>query len=507
MDCPVQDPRRMSPPSPEPAPGRPIARQLALGLTAIGVVAVVMCGVLLSIIHDVSGLVSGMRHDEGAIRRGLELATSVREHGTIVVGVLLDPDDARVAAYDVSRQSVRARIQQLAAIVPEAERWRVEALGEKTQRVHDVFVAALPSARLGNRAAVLEAHRSIEGSNAEAAAHADALAKAVESRMAHSHVLATDSARRGLLAGSAFVLLIVLLCVAFMLRLRSAVFRPLVALTNAARRVGKGEFHPHTGDLGEGELATLGTAFQRMANELEQRQVRLVHSERMAAIGQLAAGVAHELNNPIGIIRGYLKTMNPEGDVETLREELAIVDEESSHCQRIAEDLLSYARATQLVVSRVSARSFLSEIVERSRGTEPLRSREVVFDAQDVEIEIDTTRLRQVVSNLLLNASQASPDTAPIGVRGRVDGAAYHIDVEDRGEGVAPEDRDRVFEPFFSKRRGGSGLGLSVVLGIVQAHRGAIGVVDREGGGSVFRVRLPLRQPSATSRDESGAVQ
>ena len=114
------------------APPRAIARQLALGFGMVSVVAVAMCAVLLAIIHDVSQLVSGMRHDEHAIRQGLELATAVREQSTLMAAALVDPDPDHVRAYEARRADVRARIQQLSADVPEPERWRVAVLGEKT---------------------------------------------------------------------------------------------------------------------------------------------------------------------------------------------------------------------------------------------------------------------------------------------------------------------------------------------------------------------------------------
>lgn len=480
------------------APPRAIARQLALGFGMVSVVAVAMCAVLLAIIHDVSQLVSGMRHDEHAIRQGLELATAVREQSTLMAAALVDPDPAHVRAYEARRAEVRARIQQLSADVPEPERWRVAVLGEKTQGMHDHFsAAALPAARQGDLQTVRAVHGALEGLEREAAEQADALARAMEGKMAHAHVLATDSTRLGMLAGGLCVLGVLGLSVGFTVRLRAAVLRPLVALTEAARRFGRGDFGARVGAVGSGELAALAQAFDRMTEELAAREARLVESERMAAIGQLAAGVAHELNNPIGIIRGYLKTMSPEEDPETLRDELAILDEEAAQCQRIAEDLLSYARARELDLARVDAAAFLEEAVRRFQESPAAAGRAVMVALEPAELEADAPRIRQVVLNLLTNAIQASPPDTQVEVRGVKDGLHYCVEVEDQGPGVLLEDRQRVFEPFYSKRRGGSGLGLSVALGIVQAHRGTIEVRAGASGGAVFRVCLPLSQTPA----------
>ena len=101
------------------------------------------------------------------------------------------------------------------------------------------------------------------------------------------------------------------------------------------------------------------------------------------------------------------------------------------------------------------------------------------------------------MENLLRNAAQASPEDGRIEVIGRREGTGYRIDVADRGPGIEPSDRDRVFEPFFSRRPGGSGLGLAVCLGVVRAHGGTIAVRSRDGGGTVFEIVLPDSDPAA----------
>lgn len=448
-----------------------IGRQMAVGFGAVSVVALAMCGMLLSIIYDVSGLIASMRHEETSIRQGLDLATSVRELSNRIAHALIDNDEVHVGRYTDSRERVRVQIQQLSSHVPESEHVRLQALGERTQRMHDLVIStALPAARRGETEELRRVHRELEALGGEAAQLADALAHATSSHMAHAHVLATDSTRLGLIGGGLCALLIIGLSVGFTLRLRASVF---------------------------GELAALGDAFDRMADELTRREARLLENERMAAIGQLAAGVAHELNNPIGIIRGYLKTMSPDEEADTLREELSILDEEAGHCQRIADDLLAYARTGELSVDRVEMGAFLRETAKRFESTATPSGTHVEVDADDVAIEADSARLRQVMLNLLLNAGQASPAGASVKLRGKRTHDAFQIEIEDSGTGVAQEDRSRIFEPFFSKRRGGSGLGLAVCLGIVKAHGGSIEVVDGASGGALFRVRLPLTSPAS----------
>jgi signal transduction histidine kinase len=238
-----------------------------------------------------------------------------------------------------------------------------------------------------------------------------------------------------------------------------------------------------------------------MAEELEVRERRLVETERMAAIGQLAAGVAHEINNPIGIIRGYLKTMGPDSPPETLRDELQILDDEAASCQRIAEDLVAYARTPGLRSASIAMDRLLTETVRRFQETVDGAERRITLDAVPGMAYGDIGRLRQVILNLMVNAAQVSEVDGLIEVSGAsVEGGAYEILVSDRGPGIPPEDRSRIFEPFFSRRAGGSGLGLAVCHGIVRAHGGSIAAEGREGGGTTFRVTVPGTAAAAEER-------
>lgn len=480
-----------------------IAHQIAIGFGTVTIVAVVMCAMLVGIVRDVSSLVAMMRDEETSIREGLALATAVREVSIHIAHTMLEADASHMKHYEEWRGQVQARSAKLAAALPVRERGRVDELAQKAQVLHTRFLSiALPVAQSGDVEAARRAHRELDRLGEDLADDADALAKLAESRMARSHDLATDATSAGLIGGALCILLMVSLSAGFTVRLRVAVLRPLLALTDAARRFGRGDFDLRVGKVGKGELASLAQAFDHMAEELARREARMLHHERMAAIGQLAAGVAHELNNPIGIIRGYLKTMEPDGDPNVLREELAILDEEAAQCQRIADDLLAYARTSEIAVDRIEIGAFLDETVRRFRETSAANSHEVEVVVSDDSVEADGARLRQVVLNLLLNAAQAHQGSEPIVLRGELEGDRYCIEVQDRGPGVDPVDRTRIFEPFFSKRRGGSGLGLAVCLGIARAHDGSIEALERVGGGARLRLCLPRRQPERRSVTE-----
>jgi len=475
--------------------GEVIGRRLALGFGAVSLVAILMGATLVLLLGRVAGSVHTMQRDETAIQESLALSTAVRELFIHQAHLLLSGNTEHISHYDQYRQSVLSAIKALRPLVPKDEADRVKRVSAATQELDDLFEKHLrPAAARGDREALARFHRRAEELVQTTTTEADAIARIVERRMAGAHTSATHYARAGLLAGTLCMVLVVLLSVAFTRHLRRAVLRPLHVLSAAADRLGAGDFRSRVGPVGEGEMGQVAEAFDRMADEVEEREKRLIESERMAAIGQLAAGVAHEINNPIHVIRGYLKTMGAETTPEELVAELAILDEEAAACQRIAEDLVAYSRIPEIDLSPVELDQLVADTVARFLETPEGSGREVTVDVSPGTLHADTGRLRQVLLNLLNNAAQAAPAEEPIHVEGTVapDGAT-EIRVLDRGKGVALEDQPRVFEPFFTKRSGGSGLGLAVCQGIIRAHGGNIRVEDRPGGGAAFRVVLPTR--------------
>ena len=177
-----------------------------------------------------------------------------------------------------------------------------------------------------------------------------------------------------------------------------------------------------------------------------------------------------------------------------LQEELQILDEEAAACQRIAEDLLAFARPGEVSVSSISIDEVLGSVVHRFLESGEAKGRTVSVELEPARVSADAGRIRQVMLNLLRNAVQASPSAARIHIVGArsPEGDRYEFSVMDRGSGVPDEQKTRVFEPFFSTHDGGSGLGLAVCHGIVAAHGGNISVRDREGGGAIVHVALPV---------------
>jgi two-component system NtrC family sensor kinase len=239
------------------------------------------------------------------------------------------------------------------------------------------------------------------------------------------------------------------------------------------------------------EFGDLARQFNAMTSSLKEHQAKLVQSEKLAGIGRLAAGVAHEINNPLAVILGYVRILRKTAQ-GSLDEDLAVVEEETLRSREIVRGLLELSRPTVVESEDVDVRALCDEAVARLRDAKKL-------DAVDVEVEgsarVEGTsaKLRQVLMNLVQNGAEA----AGYGGRVRVqidqrDGGA-NIAVGDSGPGLAPEALSKLFEPFFTTKPTGTGLGLAVSQGIVRAHGGELTVEPSELGGARFVVRLPLR--------------
>ena len=471
---------------------RLIARRLATAFAGMSLVAVVLCGLLLVMLVQVRGAVSDLGRDEGAVRDGLSLALDVREHYIHEAHTVIEGDMSQMGRHGDWVSRIRERAASLAGRVPPSERWRVERVARTAAEIDRVFTErVVPSATAGDREALREAHGEAQRLSYRIAEDADAIVGALEARMAETQASTARASRLAIIAVAVGLLAIIALALQGYFRIRASVMGPLDRLRLAARRIGEGDLAVRVGDVGRGELATVAEAFDRMVEELDDHQRRLVAASRMAAIGQLAAGVAHEINNPIAVIRGYLRTMIPEARDAEQSEELRILDEEAAACQRIVEDMLAYARSRDLEVEVVRIDELLGETVSRYSESDGSAAGRILLDAREGAVRADPMRIRQVVRNLLRNALEVSPAGAAVELGGEpLPDGGYRVHVADRGPGIPADERERVFEPFYTQRAEGTGLGLALCQGIIRAHGGSIEIRDREGGGADMVVTL-----------------
>jgi signal transduction histidine kinase len=252
-----------------------------------------------------------------------------------------------------------------------------------------------------------------------------------------------------------------------------------------------------------------GQIIERQLRELERTQRELVQQEKLAAIGRVAAGVAHEVRNPLGVIRASAsmvqESFEPEQDPYRACE---FICEEIDRLNSIITSLLSLSRPTQLRRRTMS----IDKVVERALhlASEDLTARRIdamrEAESVDTEISADPDLVCQVVYGLLSNAGEAIGEAGRVVVRTRTTRDAVEIEVADSGAGVAAETALHVFEPFFTTKSGGTGLGLPIAERVARAHGGSLAFLPgagagADGRGACFRLRLP----SDAGRLEMGA--
>lgn len=244
-------------------------------------------------------------------------------------------------------------------------------------------------------------------------------------------------------------------------------------------------------------MRELSNSHEELSNAREQ----LMHSERLATMGQLAAGVAHELNNPLGVVLMYTHLMLDEASEKSpMHEDLSLIAQQADRCKRIVAGLLDFARENKALLQHVKIRPLVQRALEGMRIPDDIDVTVRHLHTSE-ECELDPDQIVQVLTNLLSNAIAAMPEGGELEITVEEQEDTIVFRVRDTGTGIREEHLNKIFQPFFSTKGGkGTGLGLAVTYGIVKMHRGDIKVVsnaDPEKGptGTTFEVRLPRRKP------------
>lgn len=303
-------------------------------------------------------------------------------------------------------------------------------------------------------------------------------------------------------AGSAILLCFVLLSVLLVL-----VEQPLQDLMKTIARVDAGDLDARVGFAKRSDdIGALGRRFNEMVARLEQnrREIEELHkremarAEHLATLGELAAGLAHEIRNPLAGIAGVVDVMSKELPANSpSREVMGDVQKEVLHIQAILNDLLSYARPRPPSFQASDLNTTVEQAVILARQqvlTKPIEIRWTTNAAMPSVVH-DATLIQQVVLNLLLNAIQAIGQQGVVEAEIQKEREFAVIRVKDNGRGISADALAKIFKPFFTTRREGTGLGLSLASGIVQAHGGRIEVSSVLKQGSEFRVWLPIERP------------
>jgi two-component system NtrC family sensor kinase len=290
----------------------------------------------------------------------------------------------------------------------------------------------------------------------------------------------------------------ILLAILIAIPVAWSISRPLTHLAEATRKVAQGDWSVRVPLNGFREMRTLARSFNIMVETLTETQEQLLQKEKLASVGQLAAGVAHEINNPLGSVLLYADILckeTPEEN-EQQRKDLRMIIREATRCKTIVNDLLNFSRQNEVLAQDTDLNAMIRTLAEEQSKLELYRNVniETDLDLNLNTIQADPLQLHQVFTNLMNNAAEAMPDGGTLILRTRSDPEAgfVTVEVEDDGIGIPKENMKRIFTPFFTTKPigKGTGLGLAIIYGIVKMHRGQLSVQSEDGKGTKFIITL-----------------
>jgi len=310
------------------------------------------------------------------------------------------------------------------------------------------------------------------------------------------------------------------------MRLSRSIADPIRRLEGVTKKIAQGDFSEAIEVKGMDEIASLEGAVNQMEEKLQyamsslektiemlqEKQVQLVEAEKLASIGRLAAGIAHEINNPLTSVLTFSSLMleqTPADDPRSSR--LKMIVRETTRARNIVRHVLNFAREAPLKLVMMDVNRPVGEIIDSLAAQGAFEGIDLTTDLQaDLpEVSIDPVQIGQVVMNMLLNAVHAIDVPGKIHVVTRLAGGFVEMVFADTGKGIAGENLKKIFDPFFTTKdqTKGTGLGLAVSYGIIKKHGGDIEVVSVVGEGTTFTVRLPVSgEPIGAVLEEDGKV-
>jgi two-component system, NtrC family, sensor kinase len=467
-------------------------RRVLLAFGALVALFAVASGYALVRLSDLHEGTHALREVGGRAREARELGTAVRDQYAHVAHTIILGNDSHRHFHAEARARVEALTRRLAEQARDAEERAavadIQASGDALDALYRDTL--LPAVLAKDAAAVEAAHgRALAWVNRIQArvdaltARSDASMVAFESKVG---AVERDGFRWALvLLGGA-----TLFAAGVGVYIGNSVARPVARLSEGAARLSRGDLDVRIPEDDPGELGHLAAQLNRMTGALREHQTRLVQHEKLAGIGRLAAGVAHEINNPLGVILGYVRLLQRRAE-GVLAEDLRVVEEEAVRCQDIVEGLLDLARPGRGPLEPVALREACDGLVARLRDSARVGPVTVEVHGEGTAWA-QASRLRQVLLNLLKNAAEAAGEHGRVEVRIAVDvEGTSRVAVSDSGPGMTAEARTRLFEPFFTTKPAGTGLGLAVSQAIAEAHGGRIEVDTGPLGGARFTLSLP----------------
>jgi signal transduction histidine kinase len=487
----------LAPVPPEPVPpARPrrtrldTRRRLLLAFLAVIAAFAAAFAVPLRGLLRMEGGFAELHDHEGEMQLTLELEGAIRSQfahqAHFIVG-----EDGHLAGYLEARKRSVDLLAQLQARVDEPE--AIALVGEIAAHAREldrVFREEIEPAVRARAAEVMLTHDRTYGLVFLVEEKLDRLfaflGEAAAAQSAGTNAVLRTTARLALL----FAVGATIFAAAVAFSLSRSIARPLAEIGAGAARMASGDLTTRVEVRGAHEFATLAAELNDMAASLAQHQERLVRSEKLASLGRLAAGVAHEINNPLQVMLGYL-TLHRDRVPGELGVHLARVEREAARCKEIVEGLLQLSRPVQAFTPvPVDLREVCDEVAEAVRMAAAGATPPIAVEGEGSALGT-RCRFRQVVFNLAHNAAQAAGPSGSVRIRVSRGEAGVEVAVSDTGPGIPREARSRIFEPFFTTKPAGTGLGLAIARASANALGGDVQLEPGELGGATFTLRIP----------------
>jgi signal transduction histidine kinase len=472
------------------------ARRLILAFTGLLSIFAVSSYFALGSLRDIQGGLSEIKEREQGVRLALTLASAVRDQYAHQAHTIILGNDSHLPFYSEAER----RVVELTAAVKQRARepdelaWVAE-IERSTAELDRIFRQRIVPAVLRRQAAdVMAEHGQAQVQVTLIQERTDRLVDRFETSIGDIQNQVREVRRAAFRWTVLFLAGAPLLAGGIGLSLYRSVARPVARLSDGAARLAAGDLDARIAVDSPDEFGALARQFNAMARSIKDHQERLVQSEKLAGIGRLAAGVAHEINNPLAVILGYVHLLQRKAEGQ-LADDLRIIEDESLRAQEIVEGLLDLSRPLATAPEPVDLKELCDEATTRLAETGRLSGATVEVSGL-ATVAGHPQKLRQVMLNLIKNGAEAAGPggTIRVGLSQPPAGGA-EIVVSDTGPGLPAEAGRRLFEPFFTTKPAGTGLGLAVSLGIVQAHGGTLEADSPAAGGARFIIRLPAVPP------------
>jgi len=426
-----------------------------------------------------------------SVRLALELASAVRDQYAHQAHTIILGNASHLPFYTGAEHRVReltVAVRQRAQS-PEECGWLDDIEGATDTLDHIFRDRIVPAVLKGQRADIQQQHARAQHQVTLIQERTDQLVDRFESSIDsfQTHVNAVE--HRAIQWTVLFLIGAPALAAAVGMYIGRSVARPVAVLHEGAARLAAGDLHTtidiHTPD----EFGALAAQFNTMTRALREKQEQLIQSEKLAGIGRLAAGVAHEINNPLGVILGYTRLLKKRADPK-VADDLGIIEDETLRCQEIVEGLLDLSRPLSAPTQSVDLRELCDDVVGRLAESKVMQGVSLTVTGAASTIG-HPQKLRQILLNLVKNAAEAAGSGGRVYIDLASSDESATVAVGDSGPGIDPKAREKLFEPFFTTKPSGTGMGLAVSQAIARAHRGTIEVGSAPGGGALITLRLP----------------